>query len=188
MSIHIYIPSNSFYPQPEYFLHNSDEMKRTHPEGQHGASSVKKRRKQSTLGLDQSKEKITKWYEGRLCPIKKDNAWFIRPSDELPPGYEKSKDVFMHPDKISKFVLPVVQNDMLEFLLGERDKTKPMARKVRVSQYSPRTYKDLIEYIRKLNDDLKGVLFENVLTQILPCTAMWRFLGSPNVFQNKAGS
>ena len=92
----------------------------------------------------------------------------------------------MYPDNISKFVLPVVENDMLEFLLGERNKTKPMARKVRVAHYSPRTCSEIIKYIRKLILDLKDVYFEDVLTQVLPCTAMWMFLGSP-VFRNKEG-
>lgn len=162
-------------------------MKRVHPESEHPNGSVKKKRKlPPTLGFHQAEEKVTQWYKGTLCPIKKNNPWFIRPLMELPRGYEKSKDVFMYPDNISKFVLPVVENDMLEFLLGERDKTKPMARKVRVSQYSPRTCKELIKYIRNLILELEGVYFENVLTQVLPCTAMWIFLGSP-VFRNKEG-
>ena len=121
----------------------------------------------------------TQWYKGRLCPIKKQNAWFINPMLELPHGYDKTKDVFMYPNYISKYVLPVVEGDTMEFILGDRDKTKPMAQKVRVSQYSPRTCKELNEYIRKLTKEIDCVNFQNVLVQVLPCTAMWKFLGSP---------
>ena len=98
---------------------------------------------------------------------------------ELPDGYDKSKDVFMYPNYISEYVLPVVEGDMLDFILGDRDKTKPMAQKIRVSQYSPRTCKELTEYIRKLTEDLDCITFKKALVQILPCAAMWRFLGSP---------
>ena len=159
---------------------NSHEMKRVHSESDHPTGSVKKKRKLSPS--------FAQWYKGKLCPIEEDNpVYHIRPLMELPEGYEKSKNVLMYPDSISEFVLSVAQNDTLEFLLGERDKTKPMARKVRVSQYSSRTCRELIDYIRKLILDLEDVYFKNVLTQVLPCTAMWRFLGSP-VFRNKEGS
>ncbi len=145
----------------------------------------KRKRRPPTLGLKEAKV-TTQWYRGRLCPIRKQNAWFMKPMAELPDGYDKSKDVFMYPNYISEYVLPVMEGDMLEFILGDRDKTKPMARKVRVSQYSPRTCKELIEYIRKLTEDLDCVNLKKVLVQVLPCTAMWRFLGSP-VFKNVSG-
>jgi hypothetical protein len=151
----------------------------------------KKRRRPPTLGLKQIKDlkqtkETTPWFKGRLCPIRKQTAWFIRPMVELPDGYDKSKDVFMYPNYISEYVLPVTVGDMLEFVLGDRDKTRPMARKVRVSQYAPRTRKELIEYIRTLTEDLDCVHVKKVLVQVMPCTAMWRFLGSP-VFKNTAG-
>jgi hypothetical protein len=76
----------------------------------------KKRRLSSTLGLKQTKE-TTQWFKGRLCPIRKQTAWFIRPMVELPDGYDKSKDVFMYPNYISEYVLPVTVGDMLEFIL-----------------------------------------------------------------------
>ena len=140
----------------------------------------RKKKRPPTLGLKQAtKGKDTQWYKGRLCPIRKQNAWFIKPKEELPNGYCKSKDVFMYPNYISQYVLPVMEGDMLEFILGDRDKTKPMAQKVRVSQYTPRTCKELTEYMRKLNEDLDCANFQKVLVQVLPCTAMWRFLGSP---------
>ena len=145
----------------------------------------KRKRRPPTLGLKETKV-TTQWCRGRLFPIRNQNAWFMKPMAELPDGYDKSKDVFMYPNYISEHVLPVMGGDMLEFILGDRDKTKPMARKVRVSQYSPRTCKELIEYIRKLTEDLDCVNLKKVLVQVLPCTAMWRFLGSP-VFKNVSG-
>ena len=55
-------------------------MKRVHSESEHQTASVNKKRKLSlTSGFDQAKEKVTQWYKGSLCPIKKGNAWFIRP-------------------------------------------------------------------------------------------------------------
>ena len=75
---------------------------------------------------------------------------------------------------------------MLDFVLGDRDKTRPMAHKVRICQYLPRTYKTLAEYIKKLTDDLNCTNFKNVLVQVLPCTAMWKFFGSP-VFKDMKG-
>ena len=146
----------------------------------------KKKRRPPTLGLKQVKV-TTQWHKGRLCPIRKQNAWFIKPMVELPQGYDRSKDVFMYPNYISQYVLPVTEGDTLEFILGDRDKTKPMARKVRVSQYAPRTCKELVKYIRYLMDDLDCVSFRKILVQVLPCTAMWRFLGSP-VFKNVQGN
>jgi hypothetical protein len=165
-------------------------MKRKHAGNGHETDSPKQKKKRPpTLGLKQAKgnEKDTPWFKGRLCPIKTPKAWFIKPMAELPEGYCKSKDVFMHPNYISEYVLPVTEGDMLEFILGDRDKTRPMAIKVRVSQYSPRTCKELTEYMRKLTKDLDGVQMKNVLVQVLPCTALWRFLGSP-VFKKTAGS
>ena len=170
--------------QPDYsYGHDSYKMKRKHPDGGHENVSINKKRRQTTIGLKQAKGKDAQWYRGRLCPIRKQNAWFMKPMAELPDGYDKSKDVFMYPDYISQYILPVMEGDMLEFMLGDRDKTRPMARKVRVSQYSPRTCKELIEYIRKLIKNLEN---KKILGQILPCTAMWRFLGSP-VFKSTAG-
>ena len=144
-----------------------------------------RKRRPPTLGL-KAKGARTQWYKGRLCPIRKETAWFIKPLAELPDGYDKTKDVFMYPNYISQFVLPVKEGDMLEFVLGDRDKTKPMAYKVRISQYLPRTYDTLAEYIKKLTKDLNCGNFKNVLIQVLPCTAMWRFLGSP-VFKDMKG-
>ena len=184
-------------------------MKRNHPDNGHETDSPKQKKKRPpTLGLKQAKgnERDTPWFKGRLCPIlpvanqaphkteglprrliRKQTACFIKPTVELPEGYCKYKDVRMYPNYISEYVLPVTEGDMLEFVLGDRDKTRPMAIKVRVSQYSPRTCKELTEYMRKLTKDLDGVQMKNVLVQVLPCTALWRFLGSP-VFKKTAGS
>ena len=137
------------------------------------------KRRPPILGLKQQAQVTKQWYRGRLCPNKTKNAWFIKPVVELPNGYDKSKDVFMYPSYISQYVLPVVAGDTLEFILGDRDKTKPMAQKVRVSQYSPRSCEELTGYFRQLMEDLDSVGFQNVLVQVLPCTAMWRFFASP---------
>ena len=163
-------------------------MKRKNPDSGHENVSIdKKRRRQPTIGLEQAKGKDAQWLKGRLCPIKQKNAWFIRPMTELPKGYCKSKDVFMYPNYISEYVLPVMEGDMLEFILDDRGKTKPMARKVRVSQYSTRTCKELIDYMRELISNLNGANSKKILVHVLPCTALWSFLGSP-VFKNTAGS
>jgi hypothetical protein len=157
-------------------------MKRKLPDNGHETDSKSKKKKRPpTL------QKDTRWLKGRLCPIREQNAWFVNPTTELPDGYCKSKDVFLRPNCISQYVLPVMEGDMLEFILGDRDKTKPMARNVRVSQYTPRTCKELTEYIRKLTKDLDSVHVGKVLVQVLPCTALWRFLGSPE-FKRTAGS
>ena len=111
----------------------------------------------------------------------------MKPMTELPEGYTTTRDVFMYPNYISQFILPVLQGDILEFILSDRDKTKPMAQKVRVSQYMPRTCKELIKYTRTLIEGLNTVDFKKVLVQVMPCTAMWRFLGSP-VFKGEQGS
>lgn len=130
-----------------------------------------------TVGLPERRKKDKEWLKGRLCPIKKENAWFIEPFAELPNGYDKSKDVFMYPKYISEYILPVKEGDKLEFMLGDRNKTRPMAYKVRIFQYSRRTLEELTEYMQKLikNLDTKN----EVLVKVLPCTAMWSFLGSP---------
>ena len=144
-----------------------------------------KKRPIPTLGL-RAKRTSAQWYRGRLCPVRNENAWFIRPFTELPEGYAENKDVFAYPNYISQHVLPLVEGDMLEFVLGDRDKTRPMAQKVRVSQYTPRTRKDVIKYVRYLTEDLNTANVRKVLVQVLPCTAMWRFLGSP-VFKGASG-
>ncbi|XP_046847639.1 uncharacterized protein LOC124441242 [Xenia sp. Carnegie-2017] len=125
----------------------------------------------------------TQWLKGRLCPIRKETSWFVKPFSELPDGYEKTKDVFLYPNYISKEVLPVAEGDILEFILGDRDKSRPMAIKVRVCQYSPRFQKDVVKYVRGLNMDLNSAMRRTVLTQVLPGTSMWKYLGSP-VFRN----
>ena len=144
----------------------------------------KTKKRPPTLGL--KAKGAAQWYKGRLCPIRKESAWFIKPQLELPDGYDKSKDVFMYPNYISQYVLPLMEGDKLEFILGDRDKTRPMAQKVRVSQYSPRTCTELNEYIKKLSEELDSPNFKKILVQVLPCSAMWRFLGSP-VFKNVPG-
>ena len=160
-------------------------MKRTYPHnGREDCNTKKKKRRQLEGGHNTGKD--TQWLKGRLCPIRKESAWFIKPMVKLPEGYDRSKDVFMYPNYISQYVLPVVGGDTLEFILGDRDKSKPMAREVRVSQYSPRTCKELIEYIKKLTKDLNGTSLKKVFMQVLSCTAMWRFLGSPT-FESAAG-
>ena len=120
----------------------------------------------------------SQWHKGRLCPIGKTEAYFIKPSMALPEGYSAFKDVYMNPKNISKFLLPLKTGDELEFVLGERDKARPMARKVRVSQYSHRTYPVLREYLEKFLVFMKSLDRNQALVETLPSTTMWSFLGS----------
>ncbi|XP_046848921.1 NFX1-type zinc finger-containing protein 1-like [Xenia sp. Carnegie-2017] len=131
-------------------------------------------------------QETTQWLRGRLCPIRKETAWFVKPFSELPDGYEKRKDVFLYPNYLSKEILPVAGGDILEFILSDRDKSRPMAINVRVCQYSPRFQKDVVKYICRLNEDLNSPKCRTVLTQVLPCTSMWKYLGSP-IFRNGPG-
>lgn len=122
---------------------------------------------------------IQQWHQGELCPIKMEKAWFIKPYNDLPNGYDKTKDVFMHPSSISKYMLSLQEKDVLDFILGDRDKTKPMACRIRVSSFSSRTQTQVVDYLKKLVDHLKSAHVKQVLQQILPCDALWTFLGSP---------
>ena len=131
----------------------------------------------------QPKDK-TQWHKGRLCSIK-NKALFIKPTQSLPEGFT-DKDVYLNPDNISKYVLPVKGGDAVEFVLGDRNKARPMARKVKISQYSQRTSEDLIDYIKELTENLKSADCRKVLMETLPNTAMWSFFGSPN-FMLQAG-
>jgi cold shock CspA family protein len=137
--------------------------------------SQKKKRK--TVGLSQ-KESM-QWHKGTLCQIRNEKSIFIKPLNELPEGYKKTKDVYMHSDNISKYVLALKGGDSVEFVLGERDKEKPMARKVKVIQYSKRTSRELLDYINKFTEDLKSADCKKVLMETLSNTVMWSFLGSP---------
>lgn len=149
-------------------------MKRKSTENEHENGNIRKKRKGTQL--KQGKKNI-EWLKGRLCPIESKDAWFIKPFEELPRGYNKFKDVFMYPKYISEYVLTVKAGDKLEFLLGDRNKTKPIAYRVRIFQYSSRTCEELTEYIKKLTKDLESK--KEALMKVLPCTAMWSFLGSP---------
>ena len=149
-------------------------MKRKYAENEHENGNIRKKRKGE--GLKQGKKNI-EWLKGTLCPTESKGAWFIKPFEELPRGYNKFKDVFMYPKYISEYVLTVKAGDKLEFLLGDRDKTRPFAYKVRIFRYSSRTCEELTEYIMKLSKDLETK--KEALMKVLPCTAMWSFLGSP---------
>ena len=152
--------------------------KRKSPNDAHETGNIPKRRKGiQTVGLPQRRNKDKEWLKGRLCAIRNATALYIEPFAELPNGYSKSKDVFMSPKYISEYVLPVKEGDKLEFMLGDRDKTRPMAYKVRIFQYSRRTCEELTEYIKKLTKDLDTK--NEALVKVLPCTAMWSFLGTP---------
>lgn len=131
----------------------------------------------------QPKDK-TQWHKGRLCSIT-NKALFIKPTQSLPEEFT-DKDVYLNPDNISKYVLPVKGGDAVEFVLGDRNKARPMARKVKIFQYSQRTSEDLIDYIKKLTENLKSADCRKVLMETLPNTAMWSFFGSPN-FTLQAG-
>ena len=104
---------------------------------------------------------------------------FIKPLNGLPEGYNPNKDVFMHPDNVSRYVLPLKGGDSVEFVLGERDKEKPMARKVKLHQYSKRSCQELLDYIKKYTEDLQSPDCKKVLMESLSYTIMWNFLGSP---------
>lgn len=115
-----------------------------------------------------------------ICTIVNDKACFIKPFNNLPYGYDTTKEVFMYPDNISKYVLPPKGGDIMEFVLSDRDMSKPMARKAtRISQYSARTYDDVVQYIKKLITDLNSDICNKVLVEILPNITMWSFLASP---------
>ena len=150
-----------------------------------------KKKKQKTLGL-KAKES-SKWLVGRLCPIKHDTTagkqplWYIKPSVGLPDGYNRTKDVRMNRDNISEYILPLASGDLVEFVLGIRDKSKPMAVKARVFRYSQRTCTVLVDYIENLSACLTSAIFKKVLVEILPNTVMWAFLGSP-IFKEKSVS
>ena len=144
------------------------------------------KKKQKTLGL-KAKES-SKWFKGTLCSVKNDTTvnkpWFIKPSGSLPEVYNKTKDVYMNRENISQYILPLTRGDSVEFVLGIRDKSKPMAIKVRVSRYSRRSCQELVDYIKSLSEYLNSALFKNVLVEILSNTVMWSFLGSP-IFKEK---
>jgi hypothetical protein len=128
----------------------------------------------------------TQWHKGRLCEINRNKkCLFINPLNDLPEGFTK-RDVYLNPDNISKYVLPVKGRDTVEFVLGDRDKTRPMVRKVRISQYSPRTCQELLDYIKKFSEDLNSEDCKKVLMETLPKITMWSFLGSP-VFLTQEG-
>ena len=136
-----------------------------------------KRKRQKTIGL-KAKEGM-QWHKGTTCQIRNEKSIFIKPLNNLPDGYKQNKDVYMHSDNISKYVLPLKGGDLMEFVLGDRDKEKPMARKVKVSQYSQRTSKELVDYMKKLSEDLSSTDCKKVLMETLSNLVMWSFLGSP---------
>ena len=138
---------------------------------------MKRQRNKRKTVVVEPKDK-TQWLKGRLCEIKNEKSLFIKPSNDLPEGFT-NKDVYLNPDNISKYVLPVKGGDLVEFVLGDRNKTKPMARKVKISQYSPRTCQELLNYIEKLSDVLNSDDCKKVLLETLPKISMWSFLGSP---------
>ena len=128
----------------------------------------------------------TQWHKGTLCPIRNEKAIFIKPSNGLPEGYNPNKDVFMHSDGVSRYALPLKEGDSVKFVLGDRNKEKPMARKVKLQQYSKRSCQELLEYIAKYTEDLKSPNCKQVLMETLSHTVMWRVLGSP-VFERDTG-
>lgn len=119
------------------------------------------------------------WYRGRLRTITNDKGLFIKPFNNLPDGYDTTKQVFLHHDKISNYILPPKEGDIMEFLLGDRDKTKPIAYQARISQYSPRSYDEIVQYIKRLIMDMNSDICKKVLVEILPNIATWDFLASP---------
>jgi hypothetical protein len=139
---------------------------------------MKRQKNKGKTVVLQPKDK-TQWRKGTLCPIRSEKSIFIKPLNTLPEGFTQ-KDVYLHPDNISKYVLPVKGGDSVEFVLGDRDKARPMARKVKVIQYSPRTSQELIDYITKFTEDLKSADCKKVLMETLSNTVMWSFLGSPS--------
>ncbi|XP_028410574.1 NFX1-type zinc finger-containing protein 1-like [Dendronephthya gigantea] len=140
----------------------------------------KKRRK------ERKKRKKTEWRKGTLCPIKNERLLFIKPLNDLPKDYNQSKDVFMHCDGVSKYALPVKEGDSLKFVLGDRDKERPMAWKVKLQQYSKRSCQELLDYIAKYTQDLNSQDCKKVLMETLSHTVMWSVLGSP-VFARDEG-
>ena len=124
----------------------------------------------------------TQWHKGTLCTIKTEKSIFIKPLNTLPDGFTH-KDVYLNPGNISQYVLPVKGGDSVEFVLGDRNKARPMARKAKISQYSARTCQELLDYITKLSEDLNSADCKKVLMETLPNTAMWSFLGSPTFVQ-----
>ena len=136
-----------------------------------------KKRRQRIIGL-RAREGM-QWHKGTLCQVRNEKSMFIKPLGNLPDGYNPNKDVYMYSDNISKYVLPLKGGDSMEFVLGDRDKEKPMARKVKVSQYSQRTSKELVDYITNLTEYLSSADCKKVLMETLSNTVMWSFLGSP---------
>ncbi len=143
----------------------------------------RQKHKQRTVGVRTNEN--TQWHKGKLCPNINEKSIFIEPFNTLPEGYTQ-RDVYTHSDNISKYVLPVKGGDSVEFVLGDRDKARPMARKVKIFQYSPRTCQELLDYIKKFNEDLNSADCKKVLVETLPNTAMWSFLGSP-IFAKEIG-
>ena len=124
-------------------------------------------------------KKGSQWYRGRLRTITIDKGMFIKPFNDIPDGYDATKQVFLHSDKLSKYILPPKEGDIMEFLLDDRDKTKPMAYRARLSQYSPRSYDEVVQCIKKLIMDVNSDICRKMLVETLPNIAMWDFLASP---------
>ena len=81
---------------------------------------MKRQRNRRKTVVVEPKDK-TQWHKGRLCAIKNDKTSFIKPFNTLPEGFT-NKDVFLNPDNISRHVLPVKNGDLVEFVLGDRNK------------------------------------------------------------------
>ena len=108
-----------------------------------------------------------------------DKQSFLTPLNPLPPGYTQ-KDIFMLNNKIPTSILPIKKGDLIECVLGTRDKEKPFAMQAKVSAYRlRRSEEEIDDYFRLYRNMLcDKVTSHAAFVETLPATSQWYFLAN----------
>ena len=81
---------------------------------------------------------------------------FLKPTTNVPPGYPKYQNVYFSSKFVKSGGLQIKVGDRFEFLLGIKDKSKPMAFRMNLTEPVLRPINEIQQLIEDMSFNLGG--------------------------------
>lgn len=104
---------------------------------------------------------------------------FIKPSEELPSPYPEDRDVYFHLNTVQSGMLELEVGDMVEFVLGTKDKERPFAYRVKLVECKTRSTESIENYLQHLLNEIQSKVEDSTqnISAILSCSTVWKVIG-----------
>ena len=112
------------------------------------------------------------WRSGRVVRVLETRNAFVK---DIEDHVNRSKDYFMHSEKISAHAIPLKPGDRVEFVPSDRSGKGPSVLKAKQKEFVARSPEEFQEYLESTAKTIKDT-GRAVLLEILPLSVQWRFI------------